>query len=212
MSSGFEDSSLFDLFRMEAEEQVRVLQTGLIQLEAGAASTTTREALMRASHSLKGAARIVGLDLIVHLTHAMEDCFVAAQGGRALNSEDIDRMLTATDWLSELQAVEEGNVALWLDSNGSAIDACTAGFHEQPSSPEQETQAADPANEQATEAGDPAVPRSEDPLRTRPDTEPDIGPDRRPGNLLSTAPASASIGNHEDANSDRDIFSHHNRV
>ena len=31
MSSGLEDSSLFDLFRLEADEQVRVLQTGLIQ-------------------------------------------------------------------------------------------------------------------------------------------------------------------------------------
>ncbi len=29
MSSGLEDSSLFDLFRMEAEEQVRVLQAQL---------------------------------------------------------------------------------------------------------------------------------------------------------------------------------------
>src|ERR1700719_2062569 len=99
MSSGLEDFSLFDLFRMEAEEQVRVLQAGLIQLEAGAASTTTPtlEALMRASHSLKGAARMVGLDLIVHLAHAMEDRIVAAQGGRTLHSEDIDRMLKGTD-------------------------------------------------------------------------------------------------------------------
>ena len=93
-----EDSSLFDLLRMEAEEQVRLLQAGLIQLEAGETSAVTLEALMRASHSLKGAARIVGLDLIVHLTHAMEDRFVAAQGGRALDSAEIDRMLKATDW------------------------------------------------------------------------------------------------------------------
>ena len=51
MSSSFEDSSLFDLFRMEAEEQVRVLQVELIQLEAGAASVVPLESLMRASHS-----------------------------------------------------------------------------------------------------------------------------------------------------------------
>ncbi len=30
MSSGLEDFSLFDLFRMEAEEQVRVLQAEII--------------------------------------------------------------------------------------------------------------------------------------------------------------------------------------
>ena len=32
---------------------------------------------MRAAHSLKGAARIVGLDAAVRVAHAMEDCFVA---------------------------------------------------------------------------------------------------------------------------------------
>src|ERR1700730_10366222 len=139
MSSGFQDSSLFDLFRMEAEEQVRVLQTELLQLEAGAASVSTLESLMRASHSLKGAARIVGLDPIVVLTHAMEDRFVAAQGGHALDSMEIDRMLAATDLLSQLQAVEEGNVALWFDLNAAAIEVCAVGLQDQNSTAEEIT-------------------------------------------------------------------------
>ena len=72
MSNGLEDFSLFELFRMEAEEQVRVLQTELLALETSAeASPATLESLMRAAHSLKGAARIVGLDVIVRLMHAM---------------------------------------------------------------------------------------------------------------------------------------------
>src|ERR1700757_1522095 len=124
MSGELEDSSLFDLFRMEAEEQVQVLQVELIQLEAGTASATILETLMRASHSLKGAARIVGLDTIVHLTHAMEDRFVAAQRGHALDSSEIDRMLAATDWLAQLQAVEEKHVSPWLEANSDAIEAC----------------------------------------------------------------------------------------
>ena len=37
MSSGLEDFSLFDLFRLEAEEQVRVLQAELLQVESGTA-------------------------------------------------------------------------------------------------------------------------------------------------------------------------------
>src|ERR1700677_1105486 len=98
MSNGHEDLSLFDLFRMEAEEQVRVLQTDLLQVESGAATAASLEALMRASPSLQGAARILGLDVIVQLTHAMEDRFVKAQAGTALDSADIDRMLQATDW------------------------------------------------------------------------------------------------------------------
>ena len=51
---------------------------------AGGSSATPEviEPLMRAAHSLKGAARIVGLDAAVRVAHAMEDCFVAAQKGK----------------------------------------------------------------------------------------------------------------------------------
>ncbi|HEY1896589.1 MAG TPA: response regulator [Terracidiphilus sp.] len=199
MSSGLEDSSLFDLFRLEAEEQVRVLQAGLIQLEAGAASAASLEALMRASHSLKGAARIVGLDLIVRLTHTMEDRLVAAQGGRALDSSEIDRMLKATDWLAELQAVSEANIAPWMASNAAAIDACADGFHEAPSGAEEESPSADPANAQTAELPEPIATGNQDPPRTRPNPQ--------PRQLPPAAPPSTSVGNHEDGQSDHDIFS-----
>ncbi|HEY2859931.1 MAG TPA: response regulator [Terracidiphilus sp.] len=128
MSSGLEDSSLFDLFRMEAEEQVRVLQTDLMKLENGDSNAAVLEGLMRASHSLKGAARIVGLDVVVRLTHAMEDRFVAAQGGKALDCADVDRMLAATDWLAQMQLLGEAEVGSWMETNAAAIDACAAGF------------------------------------------------------------------------------------
>ena len=131
MSNGLEDFSLFDLFRMEAEEQVRVLQNGLIQLESGAATAATLEALMRAAHSLKGAARIVGLDAIVNLTHVVEDRFVAAQHGRALDAAEVDRMLTATDWLARVQAVPESETEAWFEANAPAIEAFTATFGEE---------------------------------------------------------------------------------
>jgi two-component system sensor histidine kinase and response regulator WspE len=156
MSGGLEDSSLFDLFRMEAEEQVQVLQVELIQLEAGTASATILETLMRASHSLKGAARIVGLEPIVHLTHAMEDRFVAAQRGQVLHSSEIDRLLAATDWLAKLQALEENQVSAWLDGNAEAIEAIAAAFL--PSTPE-----ADSAQSQVAEPAEGIAARDEQP-------------------------------------------------
>lgn len=128
MSSGLDDLSLFELFRMEAEEQVRVLQAELLQLESNAATPARLEALMRASHSLKGAARIVGLDPIVKLTHAMEDRFVVAQAGAALDAGDVDRMLAATDWLAKLQATPEANAAQWLEENATAIESFALSF------------------------------------------------------------------------------------
>lgn len=163
MSSGLEDFSLFDLFRMEAEEQVRALQAHLLDLEGGAATAAPLESLMRASHSLKGAARIVGLDAVVHLTHAMEDRFVAAQAGQALTSSDIDLMLEATDWLAKLQAVPEGEITGWLESNATVIEACTAKLHGAPPEPAETpttpAQPAAPAAELRAEAAPVAPPK-----------------------------------------------------
>jgi two-component system sensor histidine kinase and response regulator WspE len=154
---------------------------------------------MRASHSLKGAARIVGLDLIVRLTHSMEDRLVAAQGGRALDSSEIDRMLKATDWLAELQAVSEANIAPWMASNAAAIDACADGFCEPPAGTEEESQAADAANGETAELPEPIAPGNQDPPRMR------LNP--QPGQAPPAVPPSTSVGNREDAQFDHDIFS-----
>ena len=81
MSEDLSQFSMMDLFRVEAETQIAVLNEGLLALENGAEASQA-ESLMRAAHSLKGAARIVNLDLAVRLAHAMEDAFVAVQEGR----------------------------------------------------------------------------------------------------------------------------------
>ncbi len=83
MSDDLSGFSMMDLFRMEAEERLTVLSQGLVALEGSSATSEVIEPLMRAAHSLKGAARIVGLDAAVRVAHAMEDCLVAAQKGFA---------------------------------------------------------------------------------------------------------------------------------
>lgn len=62
MSSDLSGFSMLELFRMEAEGQTATLSAGLVALEGALAAPETIEPLMRAAHSLKGAARIVGLD------------------------------------------------------------------------------------------------------------------------------------------------------
>ena len=74
--------SMMELFRAEAENQAAIITDGLLELEKEPGSTRQLEALMRAAHSLKGAARIVHQQTAVTLAHAMEDCFVAAQHGK----------------------------------------------------------------------------------------------------------------------------------
>ncbi len=97
--------SFFDLFRQETETQARVLTSGLLALERDRTAPDHLEACMRAAHSLKGAARIVDLPTGVRLAHAMEDCFVAAQGGRiTLEQTHVDLLLNGVDLLTRVAA------------------------------------------------------------------------------------------------------------
>ena len=66
-SGGLSDFSMFDLFRMEVENQVALLNKNILDLEDDPGSPKILEALMRASHSLKGAARMVGIDPVVQV-------------------------------------------------------------------------------------------------------------------------------------------------
>jgi two-component system sensor histidine kinase and response regulator WspE len=101
------DASLLDLFLLEARTQVEVLNTGLLALERDPTSAQHLEACMRASHSMKGAARIVGLDPAVRVAHVMEDCLVGAQAGRLLlQAADIDLLLRGADLLLKLPAAQ----------------------------------------------------------------------------------------------------------
>ena len=92
--------SLLDLFREEAQTQTRVLSGGLLALEHTPDDASQLEACMRAAHSLKGAARIVGLQDGVEIAHVMEECFVAAQRGTlVLSAAHIDELLRGADLL-----------------------------------------------------------------------------------------------------------------
>jgi two-component system, chemotaxis family, sensor histidine kinase and response regulator WspE len=103
--SGF---SMLELFRLEAEGQTAVLSAGVLAVEELERSPETIEAMMRAAHSLKGAARIVGLDPAVRVAHAMEDCFVAAGKGRFhVRPEHVDTLLASIDFLSSIAQADD---------------------------------------------------------------------------------------------------------
>ena len=82
---------------------------------------------MRAAHSLKGAARIVGLDAIVRVAHAMEDCFVEAQKGKlVLRPEHVDVLLRGVDMLAQVAQLSEAEVEAWQTEHADEIDALVA--------------------------------------------------------------------------------------
>lgn len=122
---------MLELFRVEAEHQTGILTAGLLELERGAASPAQLEALMRAAHSLKGAARIVNLPAAVRVAHAMEDCFVAAQAGKLrLEQTQIDMLLRGVDLFANMARQNEANFPAWEREHAADIDACLRAVHE----------------------------------------------------------------------------------
>lgn len=110
--------SMLDLFRTEAETHAGALSSGLLSLEKNADSVALIEPLMRAAHSLKGAARIVQLNPVSKLAHAMEDIFVAVQEGRLkITPQLVDVMLEGVDIFTGISKQPENRIASYVDEH-----------------------------------------------------------------------------------------------
>ena len=113
--------SMFDLYKAEAEQHGRALSDGLVALE-NATDPSLVEPLMRAAHSIKGAARIVGFEQVVTLAHAMEDCLVRLQRAQEpIVPARVDQLLKGTDLLVQSAQVAEADVPAWNTAHAAAI-------------------------------------------------------------------------------------------
>ena len=91
------------MFAAEVETHMAALNDGLLALEQNPNESGRSEALMRDAHSIKGAARLVGLQAAVDVAHVIEDAFVAAREGRlALTSSLVDVLLAGVDLLGRV--------------------------------------------------------------------------------------------------------------
>jgi len=116
------DLSMLDLFRIELDNYSKVLETGLVDVEKSN-NIESMETLMRAAHSIKGAAMLIGLDVIVTLAHAMEDVLSSARQGRLkLRSEDIDWLLKGNDVFVSVSGIDSAQVQIWLLENRAYIE------------------------------------------------------------------------------------------
>ncbi|WP_158934517.1 hybrid sensor histidine kinase/response regulator [Burkholderia sp. S171] len=126
-------TSLIDLFREEARAQAQILSDGLLALERAPRDPVMLEACMRAAHSLKGAARIVGVPDGVSLAHVMEDCFVGAQQGRVnVDAGMIDVLLSGVDLILRIgqgsgdETLSQTDVDTFVDSLNARMNGPTA--------------------------------------------------------------------------------------
>ena len=98
-----EDKELAQLFKAESAEHLAKLDDGLLRLEKTPADQPLLEEVFRESHSLKGAARMLGLTKIETAAHGLETILNTARKGEApLTPEVIERM---TAVLGELRGL-----------------------------------------------------------------------------------------------------------
>ncbi len=121
------DSSMLEMLREEVATQGTVLTDCLLILEDDPVNEGVLEKLMRAAHSVKGAARLVGVEAIVTIAHVMEDLFVAAQKKQLLlGSDAVDVLLAANDQIATIARLPETVISSWAIENRHVLDQTAA--------------------------------------------------------------------------------------
>jgi len=96
------DDDDLKLFCEEADEQIELLDSALVQLEGEPAPDLLQQ-IFRAAHTLKGSSATIGHKKMASLTHAMETVLDAVrQGVRRPNAEMVDALLAGLDALRTL--------------------------------------------------------------------------------------------------------------
>lgn len=96
------DDDDLKLFCEEADEQIELLDTSLVQLE-GEPDPDLVQQIFRAAHTLKGSSATIGHKKMASLTHAMETVLDAVrQGRRRPTSDVVDALLAGLDALRVL--------------------------------------------------------------------------------------------------------------
>ncbi|MDP8244354.1 MAG: hybrid sensor histidine kinase/response regulator [Candidatus Hinthialibacter antarcticus] len=115
--------SMIDLFRQEVETHASALSDGLLKIESGADDPDLLRSLMRAAHSVKGAARIVQVELAEALAHAMEELFSAAiENETMLGRGACDLLLNCVDQLAQIAKATAGDFEQWKSNHTGEID------------------------------------------------------------------------------------------
>lgn len=101
---------LLATFKVEADEHLKAISAGLLELEkmpAGERQAEIIEQVFREAHSLKGAARAVNLTEIESVCHALESVFAALKNGQLADSQSLfDLLQEAIDAVGALLSTE----------------------------------------------------------------------------------------------------------
>ncbi|MCW2672409.1 MAG: Gliding motility regulatory protein [Frankiales bacterium] len=127
-----DDPELLATFRAEVEERLASLQSGLLQLEAHQSPRQVVTLLFRDAHTVKGSARMLGLEGVLHVAHNMEDLLGALRDGRfAVRKDHVDLLLAACDGISRAlpgeDAVDDAALQPLVDALVDALVGAVGG-------------------------------------------------------------------------------------
>lgn len=139
---------LLSTFRIEAQEHIKTISSGLIKIERGLSTDAAAEVLetiFRAAHSLKGAARAVNVKDVETICQSLESVFsVWKKTGLDRSPDLFDTLYKTTDAIqSIISSLEEGQTQSnkghisGLIQELSRLEACGRG--QRPGSEEKET-------------------------------------------------------------------------
>ncbi|MFM1997152.1 MAG: hypothetical protein RLZZ111_1539 [Planctomycetota bacterium] len=157
--SGF---SMLELFQLEVDAQTAALSAAILAAEGGRRSSAELESMMRSAHSLKGAARIIGLEPAERVAHALEEVFAALGTGGGLSPARVDALLAGVDFLATISRADDALTAgsPWATRAEAIVARLAAPGMEsppdamarprQPAPPEPDAPAASPETETAS--------------------------------------------------------------
>jgi two-component system chemotaxis sensor kinase CheA len=129
---------LLAMFRVEAEEHLKLMTAGLIELERTpnfARQLTIVENIFREAHSLKGAARSVSMSEVESLCQSLETVFAAWKREELSPSRELyDALHRAMDSVGQLSAASEGDRAPTLKGQIGQLNEQLAEFLQERSS------------------------------------------------------------------------------
>lgn len=129
MSSWGDDPELVATFRAEVEERLASLSAGLLSLESHPRARDVVAALFRDAHTVKGSAKMLGLDHVVTVAHLMEDLLGDVRDGRlAVRRDLVDVLLTSCDAVGRsMPGAERALEPTELDPVAGALRSAIAG-------------------------------------------------------------------------------------
>lgn len=119
MADDFDYSAFMGQFVAECGEHLETLNKDLLKLEADPADEEAMAEIVRAAHTIKGAAKMMGAEEVAVLAHKLEDLLGEVEGGRVkLDSGLCDDLFASFDGLDNLLKTCAGQTAKPVDAAG----------------------------------------------------------------------------------------------